>query len=186
MGPSSGDCTLALLGDGTGALTAQTLFLFPATSGYGGGALADFDGDGQLDVARWSLGYQTVTRAFGDGTGGFGTTANAVTTSVLFGFLVVGDFNGDGKADLAAAFVDGVRGRRPLLQPGPVVRGAVLVADLPLERVHLLGEQPPVAQLASRHVRRRQRRRHRRLSSTWTEDTDGTDSLQVILMGYLL
>jgi hypothetical protein len=88
----SGDAE-ALLGDGKGDFEAGT----PVTSlFYAGAAVADMDGDGNIDVAVWD-GVSAVEVAFGDGNGNFGAAA---TTLVGSGGVAVGDYNSDGKADL--------------------------------------------------------------------------------------
>jgi hypothetical protein len=65
-------------------------------------AIADFNGDGKLDVAVADGGSNTVTILLGDGTG-------ALVSDAVFqvgsgpSSLVTADFDGDGKADLAVA-----------------------------------------------------------------------------------
>jgi hypothetical protein len=68
----------------------------------------DFNGDGNLDIAYVSgdsnnlgTGKQIVVM-LGDGTGKF-TLGSTLTSWRGFSFLAVGDFNGDGKLDIAAA-----------------------------------------------------------------------------------
>jgi len=66
-------------------------------------AMADFDHDGNLDVAVALCGLGSVEVLFGNGAGGF----TSGTSSSSFGSgptsLAVGDFNGDSHADLAVA-----------------------------------------------------------------------------------
>jgi Ca2+-binding RTX toxin-like protein len=70
-------------------------------------ATADFDKDGNLDVAVANTGDKTVSILLGDGAGGFnsvgsfsvGSTWNPISIAVL-------DLNGDGNLDLASANVD--------------------------------------------------------------------------------
>jgi hypothetical protein len=74
-------------------------------------AVGDFNGDGKLDVVTANQGtYNATTRTFsgasvsvllGDGRGGFGTARNYAVSSAP-SRVVVGDFNGDGKLDVAA------------------------------------------------------------------------------------
>jgi uncharacterized repeat protein (TIGR01451 family) len=64
--------------------------------------IADFNGDGKLDiaVANWGSGNVSVLLNNGDGT--FQAAVNFDAGTANPSFLAVGDFNGDGKADLAA------------------------------------------------------------------------------------
>lgn len=96
------------LGNGDG--TFQTAMTFvPAGSGVDGtyrlsGAAADFDGDGNIDLVLYG---RMIVILPGKGDGTFGPAH--VTTSQLFSFppntsvelLADGDFNGDGRRDLA-------------------------------------------------------------------------------------
>jgi hypothetical protein len=79
-------------------------------------AVADFDGDGHLDIAIPLAGSGAIEIHRGNGDGTF---ADPVSYPVP-GFVVsiaVGDFNGDGKPDIAAAAIYGV-GVQVLLNDG--------------------------------------------------------------------
>ena len=108
-GCTAGSVTI-LLGDGTGNFTPTAAS--PTTgSGPLSMAVADFNSDGNLDLAIpsdcGSSGTCTtngaVTILFGDGTGNFTAGATMPATGLRPYGIVVGDFNGDGKPDLATA-----------------------------------------------------------------------------------
>jgi uncharacterized protein (DUF2141 family) len=91
-----------LLGDGTGNFTL-------ASSAPVGGdpfavAVGDFNGDGKLDLAAgvYNEPFCLVTILLGDGTGNF-SLASSVALNWIAYAVAVGDFNGDGKLDVAAA-----------------------------------------------------------------------------------
>src|SRR6516162_2132438 len=63
-------------------------------------AVADFNGDGRLDLATANYGDNTVTVLLGDGTGHFAPGGTFATGSGPVQVLSV-DFNRDGKPDLA-------------------------------------------------------------------------------------
>jgi uncharacterized protein (TIGR03437 family) len=103
---NSGDNTVTvLLGNGAGAFTVGP-GPYRVGSGPDSVAVADFNGDGNPDLAVANFVDSTVTVLLGNGTGGFieaqgspfGVGTNTEPTS-----LAVGDFNGDGKPDLAFA-----------------------------------------------------------------------------------
>jgi hypothetical protein len=99
-----------LLGDGTGNFTPTQNS--PATgSGPVSMAVADFNGDGNLDLAIPSdcgasgtcTSNGAVTILLGDGEGNFTAGTSMAATGLRPYGIVVGDFNGDGKVDLAIA-----------------------------------------------------------------------------------
>jgi FG-GAP-like repeat len=92
------------LNKGGGTLGKVNKSNMPAGSGYGGRHvdLADFNGDGKLDVAVTRLQGGGINVAFGNGAGSFGSSVNYPMPGNT-NHLSVGDINGDGKLDIAAA-----------------------------------------------------------------------------------
>jgi hypothetical protein len=103
-----------LLGNGDGSFqTAKSITAFgPAFYSGGRTALADFNGDGKLDVATGELGALFLGN-------GDGTFQPALALGALGVSTAVGDFNADGKPDLAVAN-GGNWGLTVLLDIGPV------------------------------------------------------------------
>jgi FG-GAP-like repeat/Abnormal spindle-like microcephaly-assoc'd, ASPM-SPD-2-Hydin/FG-GAP repeat len=98
-----------LLGDGTGNFNPA---LSPAVGNMSDSvAVGDFNGDGKLDLAvANACGSEpgcssggTVSILLGDGTGKFNPTDSSPATGNWPDSVAVGDFNGDGKLDLAVA-----------------------------------------------------------------------------------
>jgi hypothetical protein len=89
-----------LLGDGSGGFTQQSLPDPSAEQVVAG----DFNGDGKLDLAVTDFEKNTVTILLGDGYGGFAIAPGSpISVGSDPSALVAGDFNGDGKLDLAVA-----------------------------------------------------------------------------------
>src|SRR5581483_9414736 len=92
------------LGNGTGS------FGFPSNITTNGGAnyvaVGDFNGDGNLDIAAGheqnTLTSTTISIMLGTGTGTFGPSTDFNAGKSVFA-IAVGDFNQDGKIDLATA-----------------------------------------------------------------------------------
>ncbi len=101
----SGNAVMVLLGNGAGGFTASGTFS-TGSEPYSL-AVADLNGDGNLDIVAGNSGASSVTVLLGDGTGHFsqpsGSPFAAGTNPSIDQSLVIGDFNGDGKPDLAVA-----------------------------------------------------------------------------------
>jgi hypothetical protein len=73
-------------------------------------AVGDFNGDGQLDVATANIGGRNLVNGvsilLGQGDGTF-QSAPDIGLGGAPGFIMVGDFNGDGRQDLATAISSG-------------------------------------------------------------------------------
>ena len=102
---NSGDNTVTvLLGNGDGTFTASAAV--PPATGFDPVAVAvgDFNGDGKPDLAIANNGDSNVTLLLGTGDGSFTPSAEPFAPSPSGPVLIVtGDFNGDGKVDLAVA-----------------------------------------------------------------------------------
>jgi hypothetical protein len=103
---SGTDNVSVLLGKEDGTFATKTDF--PAGSAPSAVVTGDWDGDGKLDLAVSNANDDTVSILFGDGTGGFSSVLAAAFGSpfavgAVPSALVVGDFNRDGKLDLATA-----------------------------------------------------------------------------------
>jgi len=113
-----GGTVTVLLGNGDGTFGSPTNYAISGS--LGGGALADFNADGKLDVML-STSTDTVpstTIMLGNGDGTF--QSPLVLPIPANGSVAAGDFNNDGKLDLAVAVdTTGVNGVFVLLQEVP-------------------------------------------------------------------
>jgi hypothetical protein len=91
-----------LLGNGNG-----TFSLGASLNAKGFVTVADFNGDGNLDLAISDTATNMTTIFLGDGSGAF-TSSDFIATGNQPEAIVAGDFNNDGKLDLAIAnYADG-------------------------------------------------------------------------------
>jgi hypothetical protein len=117
--PTNGDVSL-LLGNGDGSFQSPRNFSagdFPDSI-----AAADFNGDGNPDavVANFgtNLGIPSISVMMGDGKNSFGKSKNVITFPQLtqLSHVTTGDFNGDGKADIA--YINALNDNRVSIQLG--------------------------------------------------------------------
>src|SRR5439155_17386922 len=88
---------------GTGTFESPTAFAAQVRRSWSL-AVADFNGDGTLDLALADFGDNVVSILLGLGDGSFSSlTPLRTRIGPNLIFVVAGDFNGDGKPDLAVA-----------------------------------------------------------------------------------
>lgn len=93
-------CVMILLGNGDG--TFQPGVSYTADAGADSIAVADFNGDGKLDVVTSNNQGNDISVLLGNGDGTFKLAVN-YAVAVAPGSLVVADFNGDRHPDIAVA-----------------------------------------------------------------------------------
>lgn len=95
-----------MLGNGDGTFRSFQTYGYPAPfDSHTAIRLADFNGDGKLDVAQTNDNAQAVQIYFGNGDGSF-KAATASVAATRDGFRTV-DINGDGRIDIVSAYPDG-------------------------------------------------------------------------------
>lgn len=91
-----------LAGDGEGGFDAPEFYGAAGANSTVGFALADLDGDGDLDVAHPNAEAQSFTVRLGDGAGGLGSAATHGVTGAC-NDVAAGDLDGDLDLDLVAS-----------------------------------------------------------------------------------
>jgi uncharacterized protein (TIGR03437 family) len=108
-----------LLGNGSGGFTAAPGSPFAVGTNPESVVVADFNGDGIQDLATANFNSDNVTVLLGNGTGGFTPAPGSpFAVGAKPDSLVVGDFNKDGKRDLAVADYNGSNSISVLLGNG--------------------------------------------------------------------
>ncbi|MFN7996636.1 MAG: VCBS repeat-containing protein [Bryobacteraceae bacterium] len=110
---SATDQVAVMLGNGDGSFQSARVFtVFPQSQpepGTGFGAanveLADFNGDGKVDLAVANTLTSTVGVLFGDGSGNFNSPRN-IEVSRTPVWVLTGDYNHDGKPDFVSSNAD--------------------------------------------------------------------------------
>lgn len=135
----SNDCRV-FLNNGSGGFSGFTVFPIPNGSRPSTNESADFNNDGNLDLAVGNSAGDTVTVFLGNGAGGFLSIRNYQAASGVRG-LAVADLDGDGDMDIvtanrAASNVaillnngDGTFGPRTVLEANGSAETACVVAD---------------------------------------------------------
>jgi hypothetical protein len=97
------------LNKGDGTLLPPWNFATSNGSINSGIAAADFNGDGKLDLIIFDASRATLDLLYGNGYGSF-SAPFAIATNQFVDSLFIGDYDSDGKADLAAAWAHCDRG----------------------------------------------------------------------------
>jgi hypothetical protein len=91
-----------ILADGMGGFTAPSISPTPVGTTAIALLTADFDGDGRSDLAVLNSGSRSLTLLLGNGTGGFSPAPGGpIFLTTYPSAVAVGDFNSDGRVDLA-------------------------------------------------------------------------------------
>jgi hypothetical protein len=104
----NGNNVAILLGDGAGRFAPVPGSPFTTGTNPDFVAIGDFNGDGVQDLVVSNLNSNNVTVFLGNGAGGFtAASGSPITVGTSPQAVALGDFNGDGKLDLAVANYSG-------------------------------------------------------------------------------
>jgi uncharacterized protein (TIGR03437 family) len=126
---SGANTVTVLLGNGLGGFTAAAGSPFAVGTTPQAVAIADVNGDGKPDIVAANASDNTISVLLGDGAGGFtAASASPLPAGNAPFALAAGDFNGDGRPDVAVADVSG--GNVTVLLGGQAATSSVLSAPL--------------------------------------------------------
>jgi hypothetical protein len=101
---NSGSSTISLLfGSASGSFPTATSIPVTDATNMGGIVTADFDRDGDQDVATLNRGSLNISVLSGNGSGGFVSAGSYPTAGTTPSGIAVADLNGDGSPDLVNA-----------------------------------------------------------------------------------
>ncbi len=92
---------IVCIGNNSGVFNVQTPVSSGTADSFLGFALVDINGDGKLDIVNPNTQGKSWGILLGNGNGTFGAATNIPTHVFQPSQVVVGDFNGDGKSDVA-------------------------------------------------------------------------------------
>jgi len=106
----SGSNVVAFFGNGDGTFQSPvTVYLDSGSTSFSNLAVADFNGDGKADLVGFNGGYAgPVSVLLGNGDGTFQAPVTSTVVGTYPMAFAVGDFNGDGKPDIAVTYWTGI------------------------------------------------------------------------------
>jgi hypothetical protein len=141
------DQVTILLGSGNGKIGGHTDLTLPSSAGVAGSATADFNDDGKADVAiaQFNQNNQGITGFIavlpGKGNGTFKPAISTQVSNIGIGQMVAGDFTGNGKVDVATAFVPATGNISVVLGKGDGTFGSPINSpvNIPLNVQRMIG-----------------------------------------------